>query len=308
MSVTPAFHGVIPPVITPRTSDGEIDRQGLERVVRHLIDGGVHGLFMLGSSAETPYMSDDERRIVVELTAEFANGSVPVIVGANDQTPVRVADEARRMSDFGADAVVVSSPYYIITDPREILDHFRIVREAVDVPVFAYNVPVRTHIPLGTDVLAQLAEEGTIIGVKDSANDDIAFRQLRLATRHIEGFSLFTGHEIVCDGAMLSGADGLVPGLGNVDPAGYVRLYEAAVAGDWDAARREQDRLADLFTIVTCADATRVSGGAAGVGAFKTALVELGVFSSNTMSKPMAALNNQEAASIREILERTGLL
>lgn len=308
MSATPAFHGVIPPVITPRTAEGEIDRKGLESVVRHLLDAGVHGLFMLGSSAETPYMTDDERRTVVELTAEIADGSVPVIVGANDQTAVRVASEARRMTEFGADAIVVSSPYYIITDRREILDHFRIVREAVDVPVFAYNVPVRTHIPLTPDVLTQLAHEGTIVGVKDSANDDVSFRQLRIATRGVEGFSLFTGHEVVCDGAMLSGADGLVPGLGNVDPAGYVRLYEAAKAGDWETARREQDRLVDLFTIVTCADGSRVSGGAAGLGAFKTALAELGVISSNRMSKPMEALNTQESASIRKILERNGLL
>lgn len=308
MSATPAFHGVIPPVVTPRSTDGEIDRKGLERVVRHLIDGGVHGLFMLGSSAETPYMSDDERSTVVELTAEIVNGAVPVIVGANDQTGVRVAEEARRMTRLGADAVVASSPYYVITNQNEILDHFRMVRDAVDVPVFAYNVPVRTHVPLGADLLAQLAHEGAIVGVKDSSNDDVAFRQLALATRDVAGFSLFTGHEVVCDGAMLSGADGIVPGLGNVDPSGYVRLYEAAAAGDWEAARREQDRLVDLFTIVGCPDSNRVSGGAAGLGAFKTALVELGVISSNTMSKPMAALNENEAASIRTILERTGLL
>ncbi|WP_030013772.1 MULTISPECIES: dihydrodipicolinate synthase family protein [Micrococcales] len=308
MSAQPAFHGVIPPVITPRTAEGAIDREGLQRVIRHLLDGGVHGLFMLGSSAETPYMSNDERREVVELTAEYANGSVPVIVGANDQTAVRVADEARRMTDFGADAVVVSSPYYVITDRTEILDHFRCVREAVDVPVFAYNVPVRTHIPLSVDVLAELAQEGTIVGVKDSSNDDVSFRQLRLATRDLENFSLFTGHEVVCDGAMLSGADGLVPGLGNVDPAGYVRLYEAAKAGDWEAARREQDRLADLFTIVTCADAAKVSGGAAGLGAFKSALVELGMMESNAMSRPMASLDDKAVASIRKILERNGLL
>lgn len=305
---TPLFHGVVPPVVTPRTPDGAIDVDGLRSIVTYLLDGGVNGLFMLGSSAETPYLSDAERQTVVELTKEVAAGQVPVMVGANDQTAVRVADEARRMVECGADAVVVSSPYYIITDAAEIKDHFRIVREAVDVPVFAYDVPVRTHIPLPAGLLAELAAEGTIVGVKDSSNDDVGFRQLARATRDVEGFSLFTGHEVVCDGALLSGAHGLVPGLANVDPAGYVRLYQAARGGDWETARKEQDRLVDLFSIVTVADPLRVSGGAAGLGAFKTALVEMGLIASNTMSRPMAALNADESRRVREILIRNQML
>src|SRR5699024_1659525 len=99
------------------------------------------------------------------------------------------------------------------------------------------------------DVLVRLAEEGVLAGVKDSSGDDIAFRRLLLATRHLSDFAVFTGHEVVTDGAMLGGAAGIVPGLGNVDPAGYVRLYAAARAEDWSTVVAEQDRLARLFEI-----------------------------------------------------------
>ena len=108
------------------------------------------------------------------------------------------------------------------------------------------------------------------------------------------------------DGALLGGAQGVVPGLGNVDPAGYRRLFDAAAAGDW-AGAAEQDRLADLFEIVYTPNG-RVSGGAAGLGAFKTALQVMGIIESNTMSVPMLSLNDDETSAIRGILERNGLV
>ncbi|GHD04454.1 dihydrodipicolinate synthase family protein [Zhihengliuella salsuginis] len=307
-NTTPQFSGVIPPVVTPRTADGGLDLAGLEAVVEHLVSGGVHGLFPLGSSGETPYLTDRERGEVLGAVVSATSGRVPLLVGANEQTTPRVIEEALRVQRAGADAVVVTSPYYALSDHHEVLRHFRAVRAAVDVPVFAYDVPVRTHYKLEPALLAELAAEGTIAGVKDSSGNDIAFRQLRLLTRDLEGFALFTGHEVVCDQAMLGGADGLVPGLANVDPAGYRRLYDAGLAGDWAAARAEQDRLIDLFTIVTTPDAGRVSGGAGGLGAFKTALVELGVIGSNRMSAPMESLNASESGRIRSILAGAGLV
>ena len=158
------------------------------------------------------------------------------------------------------------------------------------------------------DVLVRLAEEGVIAGVKDSSGDDVGFRRLLLATKHLENFAVFTGHEVVTDGAMLGGAAGIVPGLGNVDPAGYVRIYDAAKAGDWQAAAAEQDRVAALFDITGAATPGRVSAGAAGLGGFKTALQLMGVIGSNRMAEPMEALNAEEAERVREIVAAAGLL
>lgn len=301
------FQGVIPPVVTPRRADGSIDTASLQNVTRHLLDGGVSGLFVLGSSGEVPYMTNSERELVVKTVAEANAGAVPLIVGANEQTTNRVIEEAKKVIDLGADAVVVTSMYYAIGNVQETESHFRSVRAAIDKPVFAYDVPVRTHFKLPTDMLVRLGRDGVIAGVKDSSGDDVALRQLLLAARNIDNFDIFTGHEVVVDGALLGGAQGVVPGLGNVDPRGYRNLVDAAASGDWAKAAAEQDRLADLFDIVYTPRG-RVSGGAAGLGAFKTALQIMGIIESNTMSAPMPALNEEETLAIKVILERNNLI
>lgn len=310
MAIAPTsrFHGVIPPVVTPRSADGAIDVASLERLTKHLLDGGVNGLFVLGSSAEVPYLTDSERAVVVRTIAGVNAGQVPLIVGANEQTTNRVIDEGRRMVELGADALVVTSQYYAISNAAETETHFRAVHAALDVPIFAYDVPVRTHYKLPTDLLVRLGRDGVIAGVKDSSGDDVSFRQLLIAARDIANFDIFTGHEVVVDGALLGGAQGVVPGLGNVDPAGYARLYSAAKSGDFATAAAEQDRLADVFNIVYTPTPGRVSPGAAGLGAFKTALMLMGVIDSNVMSAPMAALDAGETEAIRVILDRNGLL
>ena len=302
------FSGIIPPLVTPRTTSGDIDTDSLRRVVEHLVTGGVDGIFILGSSGEVPYLTAAERAHVTTTAVEAVAGRVPVLAGASEQTPARVVEEGRALVEAGVDALVVTTPFYAISDQHEIAAHFRAVHEALELPVFAYDVPVRTHHKPSVAVLATLAREGVIAGVKDSSGDDVSFRRLLLATSDIPGFRAFTGHEVVVDGALLGGAHGAVPGLGNVDPAGYARLYAAAQAGDWDAARREQDRLARLFDIVFVPDGSRVSPGAAGLGAFKTALQLLGVIDSNRMSEPMVSLDARETDAIRAILVEAGLL
>ncbi|MGO2035635.1 MAG: dihydrodipicolinate synthase family protein [Brevibacterium sp.] len=302
------FHGIIPPLLTPRTDSGELDLTGLSALVDHLVDGGVHGIFALGSSGEVPYLTSAERDQALRATIEAADGRVPVLVGISEQTTTRVLDEAARLLSIGGDAAVVTTPFYALSDAGEIEHHFRTVAEHLDVPVFAYDVPVRTHSKLPHEVTVRLAKEGVIAGVKDSSADDVSFRRLLIETRDLNDFAVFTGHEVVADGALLGGAAGIVPGLGNVDPAGYVRLYEAACTGDWAAAAAEQDRLARLFQITAAPTPGRVSPGAAGLGAFKTALQLMGVIASNRMAEPMLALDAEETDRVREVISAEGLL
>lgn len=307
-TVASRFSGVIPPVVTPRTADGAIDVPSLENVTRHLLEGGVTGLFVNGSSGEVTHQTNSERDLVLQTIAGVNAGQVPLLVGAVEQTTNRVVEEAQRMVSLGADAIVATSQYYAISNAEETGRHLRTVSAAVDVPLFVYDVPVRTHFKMPTDLLLELGSEGVIAGVKDSSGDDVSFRQLCIGARNIPNFDIFTGHEVVVDGALLGGAQGVVPGLGNVDPAGYRRLYDATVAGDWAKAAAEQDRLADVFNIVYTPKAGRLSGNAAGLGAFKTALVLMGIIKTNVMSAPMLALDADESAAIKVILERTGLI
>ena len=112
------FHGVIPPVVTPRSADGSIDTHSLTRVTKHLLEGGVHGLFVLGSSGEVPYLTSSERELVLTTIAGVNAGQVPLIVGASEQSTNRVIEEGRKMIGLGADALVVTSQFYALSDAQ----------------------------------------------------------------------------------------------------------------------------------------------------------------------------------------------
>ncbi|MGW6057243.1 dihydrodipicolinate synthase family protein [Streptomyces sp. NPDC055189] len=303
----PRHSGVIPPVVTPLGADGEIDRPSLERVVDHLLDGGVSGLFALGSSGETAYLTPGQQDEVIKVITAASAGQVPVLVGAIETTTNRAIERARAAAGLGADAIVATAPFYTRTHTTEIERHFRDIGAAVDLPLLAYDVPVCVHSKLDPELLLPLAADGVLAGVKDSSGDDGSFRRLALGAAELPEFSVLTGHELVVAAMMLAGADGSVPGLANVDPHGYVRLHEAAVRGDWAAAKAEQDRLVALFDIVRAARPGTTSATAAGLGAFKTALMLRGIITTQVMSPPMRALDTAETAAIAGCLERAGL-
>lgn len=308
---TRTYTGVIPPVVTPLHEDGTVDRTSLERLVGHLLEGGVHGLFALGSSGETVYLTDEQRDASLEVIVKTVDGQVPVMVGCIEPTTPRVVQRAAAAARLGADAIVTTAPFYTLVGPHEVERHFRAIHAASDLPQLAYDIPVCVHTKLSVDLLVDLARDGVIVGVKDSSGDDVAFRQLLLAAAEdpaLASFSALTGHEVVVDAMMLGGASGSVPGLANVDPAGYVRLHDACVAGDWQTARQEQDRLTRLFRIVTAADPATTFGSTRGVGSFKTALALLGVIASNAVSLPMRPLDEAETARVRGHLAAVGLV
>lgn len=301
------FHGVVPPVVTPLNPDFTVDYPSYTRVLEHLIGAGCHGVFVLGSTSEVVFHDEKTRRKILEHTVKVVDGRVPVIAGVIDPTTDRVISHAKVAKDAGADAVVVTAPFYTVTSQSETVDHFRYIKDAVDIPLVAYDIPVCVHVRLARSTVTTLANEGVIIGLKDSSGDDGNFRYALLDLAENKDVFLMTGSEIVVDNALQMGAHGVVPGLANVDPHGYVRLWNAAQRGDWVAARKEQERLCRLFQIVWIAQG-RVSGGASGVGGFKTAMRSLGIIDANVMPRPRQALNDTEAARIDAILRSTGLL
>lgn len=305
---TPRYTGVVPPVVTPLNADGEVDGASLERLVSFLLEAGVSGLFPLGSSGEVAYLTDEDRDRVLDIVVGAVAGQVPVLAGTIETTTARVIERASVAQKLGADAVVATAPFYVRTSDDETDDHFRTIAAATDLPLVAYDVPVSVGRKLDTERVLALAADGVIVGVKDSSGDDVALRRMTVAAERLTDFAILTGHEVVVDSMLLGGVDGVVPGLGNVDPHGYRRVVDACAAGEWGAARAEQDRLVRLFEIVRCAEAGTASGSAAGLGSFKTALTLRGVISSNTMSPPMRAFDESETAAVAAILETAGLL
>ncbi|MDG9711721.1 dihydrodipicolinate synthase family protein [Streptomyces sp. DH10] len=310
MTIT-SLTGVIPPVCTPLTPDREVDVPSLLRLVDHLVAGGVHGLFVLGSTSEAAYLTDAQRRLVVESVAAHVGGQLPVLAGAIDMTTARVLGHVAAVSAAGADAVVVTAPFYARTHPAEIARHYRVVAGASPVPVVAYDIPVAVHTKLPADVVLELAADGVLAALKDSSGDLAAFRQVVTGARAhqgITGFSVLTGSELIVDAALAVGADGTVPGLGNVDPHGYARLDRLCRAGEWQEARAEQERLCALFGMVTVGDPARMGPGSSAIGAFKAALHLRGVIDCPATAEPQVPLSQDEVERVGKYLAAAGLL
>ena len=304
------LHGIVPPVVTPYTADGAIDTASLRRVVRHLLAGGVHGLFALGTTSECVFLDAGQRATVIETIVDEAGAGVPVVAGVLDAATDRCIAHARQAKALGVAGLVLTAPYYTRTSQGEIVDHFAFVHDAADLPVIAYDIPVCVHVKLERATVAELRRRRIACGLKDSSGDDGNLRMVmldRAADGDEASFFVLTGSEIVVDAALLAGADGCVPGLGNVDPAGYVRLYDAARRGDWAVARREQERLVRLFQIVFQGQ-PHTSMGASGVGGFKAAMQALGLIEHRHMARPNRPLPAAGVARVRQILTECGLL
>ena len=302
------FVGIYPPVVTPFTAEGDIDFASLDRVVDHLIDGGMHGLFVLGSTGEVAYLTDEQRKAVVVAIVKQTAGRVPILVGCMEQTAPRVIQQAQTAVAAGAAGIVVTAPFYALNSLSEIADHFRMVAAAVDVPLFAYDVPVRLGgLKLLPEMLVELGSEGVLAGVKDSSGNDVDFRRLITLNRAAGSpLKLFTGHEMVNEAMMLVGADGMVPGFANVDPARYRALWDACIDGKWENAVAIQEEINAEFQVVF---KPRGRGGdGTGVGAFKIAMFLLGIIESPTQPRPLADFTEENISAVREVLVGTGLL
>lgn len=313
MTTAPSpIRGVVPPVLTPFLEDYSVDTHTLAKQARRLIDAGVDALFVLGSSAEAAFLTRDQRRTVISTVVKAAADThTPVIAGVIDMTTPRVLEHVSDAVECGAQGLVATAPFYVRTHPTEIDRHFRLIHDAApQLPLFAYNIPVSVHVALGVDGVARLAEDGVLAGIKDSGGVDGYTRSLVEAKRerNLTKFQVLTGSETTVDLAYLAGVDGVVPGLGNVDPDGYVALARAAEAGDWETATHIQRRLITLMSIATVGDPARMGGSSAGLGGFKAALEHLGVFPNRLMAPPHEPLNEDEVRAIAAIVDQDDTL
>lgn len=301
------IRGVVPPLAIP-LKDGELDVPSLERHINRMIDAGLDGLFVSGSTGEVAFSTAERRAQIQREAVRIVDGRIPLLVGVIDTETERVIENIKAVEDIGgAIGVVATAPFYALGGETEVERHFRLLKENTSLELWAYDIPVCVHTKLSPDLLMRLGRDGVIDGVKDSSGDDVAFRWLCRANEAAgHPLQLLTGHEVVVDGAYLGGADGSVPGLANVEPEGYVRMWKAAQAGDWATVKAEQDRLNEISHIWDVTSG--VQGYAGGVGAFKTALNLMGVFDSPTMPRPVKAMTGENVEAIRKVLADNGLL
>lgn len=312
MSSNPKLlRGVVPPVCTPFTADYEVDEKSLRKLINHLIDGGVHGLFVLGSTSEVAYLTDKRRADVIRIAINETKGRVPVVAGAIDMTTLRVNEHVRAAVEAGIDGIVLTAPFYVRTHPEEIALHFKLVKEACGgVPLYAYDIPVAANgVKLETSTVLKMGKEGVIQGLKDSSGNDAGIRAVVLGAQKmgLKEFVVLTGSELTVDSALMAGAHGVVPGIGNIDPVGYVKIFDYVASGDYKAARAEQERLTEMFGLVDVGAPSRMGRGSSALGAFKAALKLLGIIEDGRTAPPQIPLNSDEIAAIIPFLKNAGL-
>ncbi len=301
------FHGIIPPICTPLTSEGAIDIPSVHSLIDYLLDNGVHGLFAFGSTGECTSLTGQQRKILLEAVLAAAKGRVPVLVGVMDTSTERCIEYGRAAKAAGADALVVAAPYYYRTTQAEIIEHFRRIHKTVGLPIMAYDIPATVIIKLEGATIRQLYEEGVIIGLKDSSGVIDALRHTLLRMRGTD-FRIFTGSELLVDLCLRMGAHGGVPGVANLFPAEFVRLYDLTQAGEWDSAARLQERLLLCFYELIAQGDSRYLGMSSALGGFKSGLKQKGVIRSTRVAEPLQSFGAVEEERVAEAMRRHGFL
>ncbi len=229
----PLYSGIIPPMITPLTGRDTLDIAGLEKLVERLVEGGVAGIFALGTTGEAPSLSYRLRRELVEHTCRFVNGRIPVLVGITDTSLVESARFANEIADFGVAAAVTSAPFYFPAGQPELREYLEELLPELPLPLVLYNMPALTKISFHREVVKWALDQEKIIGLKDSSGDLTYFKQMvQIAAEKRPDWPVLVGPEELLAEAVLAGGHGGVNGGANLHPRLYVDLYDAAARGD----------------------------------------------------------------------------
>ncbi len=291
------FHGIIPPMVTPLSDRDAIDVAGLERLVEHLIAGGVHGIFILGTTGEAPSLSYRLRRELIQRVCQLTQRRVPVLVGITDTSFVESVHLAQHAAESGADAVVLSTPYYFPAGQTELLGYVRNLTAQLPLPLMLYNMPSLTKVWFELETLKQLSDMPGIVGIKDSSGDLDYFGQLMSLRAQRPDWSILIGPESKLPEAMAVGGDGGVTGGANVFPTLFVQCYQAAVDGDSAELQRLSQTIDDFQKIYDIGKyASR------GIKATKCCLSLLGICD-DFLAEPFDRFHPPERERVRAIMQ-----
>lgn len=295
------YSGIFTPLISPIRPSGEPDLASLRRLVSVQIDAGVAGFWAMGTSSEFASFDGRERAEIVATVVDAAAGR-PVIANISDASTRLAIRHARAAASAGASAVAATAPYYFPHSQDEVLAHFRSLREAIDLPLFLYNIPQTVRVRIELPTVFALMRDGTAAGMKDSQNDLEYMRQVAMvaAGEKIE-FALFAGTRYLIDAAVLVGAAGAIPSIANAFPRLCVEAYSLASTGDFLGAAALCIRLAALENV-----AGKVAAGsrnAAILGLIKAVLSGDSVIDSPALTAPLRDLSEAEVEDVRRRVE-----
>ncbi len=302
MNLAKPLRGVITAMVTPLKEPNVLDLLGTERLVQHLIDGGVHGIFLLGTTGEAPALSYELREQLIRFVCKQVSERVPVAVGITDTSFFEAVKLARIAKESGAQAVVSASPYYFKLSQEDLLQYFVSLADAVPLPLLLYNAPPNVHHVLEASTVCRAAEIENIVGIKDSGLQMAYFHELRHhLTSSRADFTFLVGPEELMAEAVLLGGHGSMAAGSNVFPKLFVDLYTSAAAGDMDRVRELHRRVMKFGSSVYHSAGYTANP----LRGLKCALSLLGVCN-EALTIPFQPYSAAERAKVREYLVEEG--
>jgi 4-hydroxy-tetrahydrodipicolinate synthase len=289
------FKGAIPALITPFTKDNRIDGEGLRRNIAFVEEGGVAGIVPCGTTGESATLSALEHEEVIDIAVECSN--VPVIAGTGSNNTEEALQFTKHAADAGVDCVLLISPYYNKPNPAGLLAHFRKIAEAVDIPMILYNVPSRTGQDVPLAVIAELAKVENIVGIKEASGSIDKVSQILESTAD-EDFVVLSGDDGLTLPILSIGGKGVISVAANIVPDKMSRMVSAALAGDYETARKVHYEIAPLIRALFLETNPIPVKKAAGLIGLASGHVRL----------PLAPLSEANTAKLEEELRKLGVM
>ena len=289
------FRGSMTALVTP-FKNGALDEEGLRKHVDWQIESGTHGLVPVGTTGESPTLSHDEHRRVVEICIDEAAGRAPVLAGAGSNNTAEAVDLARHAEKAGADGVLVVTPYYNKPNQEGLYQHFKAIDAAIGIPIVIYNIPPRSVIDMSVDTMKRCYELKNVVGVKD-ATGNIGRISLQRQAMGAD-FLQFSGDDITALSCMAAGAHGCISVVSNVAPKLCAEMQEACLASDYSRALVIQDRLVPLHA------ATFLEAGVTGAKCGLSILNRM----SDEVRLPLVPSTDATKKAIREAMVHAGIV
>ncbi len=291
--------GIIPPLITPLKDIDTLDVDGLEKLVEHVLSGGVSGLFLLGTTGEFSSISYQLRKELIEKVSKQVNGRVPILVGITDTSITESLNLANFAANCGIDALVAAPPYYYGTAQPELVEYFSHLAKHVPLPLYLYNMPVHTKVMIDPKTVNEIAKIPSVVGLKDSSANMAYFRLLQHELKENKDFQLYVGPEEMMADAVILGADGGVNGGANMFPKLYVDLYNAAINRDFDIIKDLQNKVLEISSLMY----TVGRYGSSYLKGLKCALSVMGICD-DYLADPFHRFKTDERETISKNLEK----
>ena len=290
--------GIIPPLVTPLKDNETLDVESLERLIEHLIEGGVHGLFVLGTTGEEQSLSYDVRKQMIKESCRINRGRLPLLACITDTSIEESVRLAKKAADYGADGVVSAPHYYFATGQPELAQFYEELVPQLPLPVFLYNMPSHVKVSFAPDTVARLGQLEQVVGFKDSSANAVYFQSVMYKMQQRKDFAMLVGPEEITGECVLMGGHGGINGGANMFPELYVAMYDAAKARDIDRMLKLQRLIMQISTTIYSVG----KHGSSYLKGLKCALSILGVINDDFVASPFYKFEVPERAKIQAAL------